>query len=73
MVRDYTGHGVGPSFHTKPTILHYDEPRADTVMVPGMTFTIEPMITLGGTDWTIWPDGWNAANCACRKRSAGRR
>ena len=29
VVRDYTGHGVGPSFHTKPTILHYDEPRAD--------------------------------------------
>src|SRR5882757_177726 len=32
VVRDYTGHGVGPSFHTKPTILHYDEPRATTVL-----------------------------------------
>src|SRR5690242_15929033 len=38
VVRDYTGHGIGPSFHTKPTILHYDEPRADTSMLPGMTF-----------------------------------
>src|SRR6185503_9797109 len=43
-----TCHGVGPSFHTKQTILHYDEPRATTVMEPGMTFTIEPMLTLGG-------------------------
>jgi methionyl aminopeptidase len=62
VVRDYTGHGVGPSFHTKPTILHYDEPRADTILRPGMTFTIEPMITLGGTDWVLWDDGWNVIN-----------
>jgi methionyl aminopeptidase len=58
VVRDYTGHGVGPSFHTKPTILHYDEPRAKTVLEPGMTFTIEPMITLGGIAWRLWDDGW---------------
>ncbi len=59
VVREYTGHGVGPSFHTLPTILHYDDPRATTVLEPGMTFTIEPMITLGGPAWTIWDDGWN--------------
>ena len=58
VVRDYTGHGVGPSFHTKPTILHYDDPRATTVLEPGMTFTIEPMITLGGIDWYTWDDDW---------------
>jgi methionyl aminopeptidase len=58
VVRDYTGHGVGPSFHTKPTILHYDERRATTVMEPGMTFTIEPMLTLGGVDWVMWDDRW---------------
>jgi methionyl aminopeptidase len=58
VVRDYTGHGVGPSFHTKPTILHYDEPRVKTVLEPGMTFTIEPMITLGGIAWRLWDDGW---------------
>jgi methionyl aminopeptidase len=58
VVRDYTGHGVGPSFHTRPTILHYDEPRATTVMEPGMTFTVEPMLTLGGYDWYSWDDGW---------------
>jgi len=58
VVRDYTGHGVGQSFHTKPTILHYDEPRARTEMVSGMTFTIEPMLTLGGVDWLMWDDDW---------------
>jgi len=60
VVRDYTGHGVGPSFHSSngPTILHYDEPRAGTVIQPGMTFTIEPMITLGGTEWYAWDDDW---------------
>jgi methionyl aminopeptidase len=58
VVRDYTGHGVGPSFHTKPTILHYDNPRAGTVLEPGMTFTIEPMLTLGGYDWYMWDDEW---------------
>ena len=58
VVRDYTGHGVGPSFHTDPTILHYDEPRATTLLEPGMTFTIEPMVTLGGIGWYMWDDGW---------------
>ena len=58
VVRDYTGHGVGQSFHTRPTILHYDEPRATTLMEPGMTFTVEPMLTLGTGDWVMWDDGW---------------
>ncbi len=58
VVRDYTGHGVGPSFHTLPTILHYDEPRATTLLEAGMTFTIEPMLTLGTGDWYLWDDGW---------------
>ncbi len=58
VIRDYTGHGVGWSFHTDPTILHYDEPRANTIMEPGMTFTVEPMLSLGGTDWEAWDDDW---------------
>ena len=58
VVRDYTGHGVGWSFHTKPTVLHYDEPRATTVLEPGMTFTVEPMLTLGGVAWELWDDDW---------------
>ncbi|WP_204920204.1 type I methionyl aminopeptidase [Microlunatus panaciterrae] len=58
VVRDYTGHGVHSAFHSGLVIPHYDEPAYDTVMVPGMTFTIEPMITLGTHDWVIWDDDW---------------
>jgi len=60
VVRDFTGHGVGPEFHSGLVVPHYDDPRADTVMVPGMTFTIEPMITLGGVEYDMWDDGWTA-------------
>jgi methionyl aminopeptidase len=58
VVRDYTGHGIGRTFHSGLVILHYDEPSVSTVIEKGMTFTIEPMITLGGIDWDIWDDNW---------------
>ncbi|MFE0021488.1 type I methionyl aminopeptidase [Amycolatopsis sp. NPDC059021] len=58
VVRDFTGHGVGPAFHTAPTVLHYEEPSVETVIEEGMTFTIEPMITLGTIDYDIWDDDW---------------
>ncbi|NKQ56820.1 type I methionyl aminopeptidase [Amycolatopsis sp. K13G38] len=58
VVRDFTGHGVGPAFHTAPTVLHYEEPSVDTVIEQNMTFTIEPMITLGTIDYDIWDDDW---------------
>lgn len=58
VVRDFTGHGVGTTFHNGLVVLHYDEPSVDTVIEPGMTFTIEPMINLGGIDWEQWNDGW---------------
>ncbi len=58
VVRDYTGHGVHTTFHSGLVIPHYDEPAHDTVIKPGMTFTIEPMITLGSGDWYMWDDGW---------------
>ena len=58
VVRDFTGHGVGPEFHSGLIVPHYDDPRATTVMEPGMTFTIEPMITLGTVDYNLWEDGW---------------
>jgi methionyl aminopeptidase len=60
VVRDFTGHGIGASFHTGLVIPHYDDPQADTVMLPGMTFTIEPMLTLGTYDYRMWSDGWTA-------------
>ncbi len=58
VVRDYTGHGIGRTFHSGLVVLHYDEPSVSTVLEKGMTFTIEPMITLGGIDWDLWDDGW---------------
>ncbi len=58
VVRDYTGHGIGRTFHSGLVILHYDEPSVTTVIEKGMTFTIEPMITLGGIDWDVWDDKW---------------
>ena len=58
VVRDYTGHGVHTAFHSGLVIPHYDEPRYDTVIEPGMTFTIEPMITLGSSDSYMWDDDW---------------
>jgi methionyl aminopeptidase len=58
VVRDYTGHGVHTTFHSGLVIPHYDEPAYDTVIKAGMTFTIEPMITLGTGDWYMWDDGW---------------
>lgn len=58
VVRDYTGHGVGRAFHTGLVIPHYDAPEATTVIEPGMVFTIEPMLTLGTTEWDLWADDW---------------
>jgi methionyl aminopeptidase len=58
VVRDYTGHGVGRAFHSGLIIPHYDDPDFDTVLEPGMVFTIEPMLTLGTTEWDVWADDW---------------
>ena len=58
VVRDFTGHGVGPAFHTGLIIPHYDDERFDTVIEPGMTFTIEPMLTIGTHEWDMWDDDW---------------
>jgi methionyl aminopeptidase len=60
VVRAFVGHGVGEQFHTEPTIYHYYEPQARTVLEAGMTFTIEPMLTLGSWRHAMWDDGWTA-------------
>ena len=60
VVREFIGHGIGEQFHGGLQILHYFDTRADTVLEPGMTFTIEPMITLGSPDLRVWDDGWTA-------------
>ncbi len=62
VVRDFTGHGIGESFHSGLIIPHYDSaPLYDDIMEVGMVFTIEPMLTLGTHQWTMWPDGWTVA------------
>jgi methionyl aminopeptidase len=49
---------VHSSFHSGLVIPHYDEPAYNTTMEVGMTFTIEPMITIGGGASYVWEDDW---------------
>ncbi|WP_300082525.1 type I methionyl aminopeptidase [Propioniciclava sp.] len=58
VVREYTGHGVHSAFHSGLVILHYDNNTYTDVMEPGMTFTIEPMLTLGNPSSHVWDDDW---------------
>ena len=61
VVRDYCGHGIGEVFHELPQVIHYDDGRIDLspILEPGMTFTIEPMVNLGGYEViTSRIDGW---------------
>jgi methionyl aminopeptidase len=60
VVRDFTGHGIARSFHSGLVIHHYDNPADDALIQEGMTFTIEPMITLGTIEHDMWTDGWTA-------------
>jgi methionyl aminopeptidase len=58
VVRDFTGHGIGTSFHSGLVIPHFDSDyHAEEIQV-GMTFTIEPMLNLGTPEWTMWDDEW---------------
>ena len=70
VVRDFTGHGIGAAFHSGLIVPHYDAaPNYGTVMEPGMTFTVEPMLTLGTYQWEMWDDGWTVVT-KDRRRSA---
>jgi methionyl aminopeptidase len=69
VVKTFVGHGIGEQFHTDLQIPHYYTPSASTVLERNMTFTIEPMITVGNPREVIWDDGWTAVT-ADRKRSA---
>ncbi|WZH53165.1 MAG: type I methionyl aminopeptidase [Nocardioides alkalitolerans] len=69
VVRDFTGHGIGTHFHSGLVIPHYDSDYYDDVIRVGMTFTIEPMLTLGTPDHDMWEDGWTAVT-KDRRRTA---
>ena len=60
VVEDYCGHGIGQVYHEDPQVIHYDDRRStrqDVALVPGMTFTIEPMINEGTSKTRTKPDG----------------
>ncbi len=69
VVRDFTGHGIGSDFHSGLVVPHYDDPDLEVTLEPGMTFTIEPMLTLGSIDYQIWEDGWTVVT-SDRRRTA---
>jgi methionyl aminopeptidase len=60
VVREFVGHGVGFDFHEAPQVPHYGQKGKGIKLVPGMVFTIEPMINLGKKDLRILPDKWTA-------------
>jgi methionyl aminopeptidase len=58
IVREYCGHGIGREFHEDPQVLHYGEPGTGLELLPGMTFTIEPMVNAGRRHVKLLPDQW---------------
>lgn len=58
VVRDFAGHGIGKKMHEAPEILNYGNPGQGPVLKPGMTFAIEPMITMGNFRVYVMDDGW---------------
>ncbi len=67
VVKAFVGHGVGEQFHMDPQVPHYFDEDARTEMVPGMTFTIEPMINLGTWKHVTWDDNWTAVTADLRR------
>ncbi len=58
VVRDYCGHGIGEVFHEPPQVLHYGSPNTKERLLPGMCFTIEPMLNIGTHEVRLLPDKW---------------
>ncbi len=69
VVRSFVGHGISTQFHTDLHVPHYYDHRLVTPMEEGMTFTIEPMITMGAWEHDLWDDGWTAVTVD-RRRTA---
>ena len=58
VVREFVGHGVGIDFHEQPQVLHFGRPGTGVTLVPGMVFTIEPMVNLGKKELHVLEDRW---------------
>jgi methionyl aminopeptidase len=67
VVREFIGHGIGEEFHGVLQIPHYYDGRARTILEEGMTFTIEPMLTLGDPSLGVWDDDWTAVTLDGRR------
>jgi methionyl aminopeptidase len=63
VVRDFGGHGIGRRMHMEPHVSHVGPRGAGVRLKPGMTFTIEPMINLGGPEVRVLADGWTVVTC----------
>jgi methionyl aminopeptidase len=63
VVREWAGHGVGFAFHEAPSISHYGEKGSGLPLIPGMVFTIEPMVNLGSNEIKVLKDGWTIVTC----------
>jgi methionyl aminopeptidase len=60
VIRSFVGHGIGTVFHNSLQVLHYYDPRDRTIIQENMTFTIEPMISMGSWRHVMWDDDWTA-------------
>jgi len=60
VVREFVGHGVGFEFHEAPQVPHYGQQGEGILLIPGMVFTIEPMINLGKKELNVLSDNWTA-------------
>jgi methionyl aminopeptidase len=60
VVREFVGHGVGFGFHEAPQVPHLGRQGTGTTLIPGMVFTVEPMINLGGKELKVLDDNWTA-------------
>ena len=58
VVRDFCGHGIGAQMHEEPEVRHFGRRGTGRMLVPGMAFTIEPMLNAGRPDVRIAADGW---------------
>ena len=61
VVREYTGHGVGHDMHEDPEIFNWGTPGTGHVLKPGMTYALEPMVTVGPPALVVRGDGWTVA------------
>jgi len=60
IVTEFVGHGIGEIFHMDPQVPHYYDHKSKREILPGMTFTVEPMINAGARGHVLWDDGWTA-------------